>query len=374
MNRTFNRTIAFGAFALSGAMLLAACGGSSNGGSSSSASNSTSGSSNVACVDGSIKAAGSSAQANAIAEWITDYQTTCSGATIDYQAVGSGAGVEAFNSKQVSFAGTDSAVKDADLATSSARCAAGPAINIPMVGGAIAVAYNVAGVDKLILDPTTIAKIFASAITKWNDPAIVALNPGVTLPDAPIAQFHRSDSSGTTDNFTKYLIAQAPAVWTFTPGKDWSAPGGQGAKGSDQVIASVDNTANSIGYVELSFVQDAKNAKAAWVDNGAGAVEATSANAATTIAKATIKGTGNDLALSIDYSIKAADAYPLVLVTYEFTCQAGLSAAEQPALVKSFLTYTSSDAAQAMLTEAGYVPITGDLLTKVRASVAALAS
>lgn len=361
------RVLSFAAIAAAGALALAACG-SSNGGSS------TSGAPSINCASGSIKAAGSSAQGNAMTEWINAYQTQCADATIDYQAVGSGAGVEQFVAKQTSFAGTDSGVKDADLTNANARCNGGPAINIPMVGGAIAVAYNVAGVDGLILTPDVLAKIFSSAITKWNDPAIAALNGGKTLPDATIAQFHRSDSSGTTDNFTKYLTATAPSVWTFAPGKDWTAPGGQGAKGSDQVIASVDSTPNSIGYVELSYVQDAKSAKSALIDNGGGPVEATSTTAAATIAGAAVVGTGNDLLLKIDYTTKASGAYPIVLVTYEVACEKGLSADQNPALVKSFLTFTASDAAQAQLADAGYVPITGGLLTKVRTAVGALAA
>ena len=301
------------------------------------------------------------------------YQGACPGSTIDYQPVGSGAGVQAFISKQVSFAGTDSAVKDADLAKAAAVCAnGGQGINIPLVGGAIAVAYNLEGVDGLVLNSDTLAGIFANTITKWNDPAIVATNPNATLPDATIAQFHRSDSSGTTDNFTSYLTATAPTTWTYGSGKDWMAPGGQGSKGSDQVIASVSQTPSSIGYVELSYVLDATGAKAAAIDNGGGAVEATSENAATTIAAATVTGTGDDLTLKIDYTTKEPGAYPLVLVTYEFTCQSGLPADKNPALVQAFLGYGASDAGQANLVSTGYVPITGDLMTKVRAAIASI--
>lgn len=370
MTRT--RTAAFAALAISSALVLAACGGGSSSDSSSSSSTVPAG--DITCVDGSIKVAGSSAQANAIADWINAYQTACPGATIDYQPVGSGAGVEQFTAGQISFAGTDSAITGDALTAANERCSGGPAVNIPMVGGAIAVAYNLEGVDTLVLNAETLAGIFANTITKWNDPAIAALNSGVTLPDATIAQFHRSDSSGTTDNFTKYLAATAPSAWTFEPGKDWVAPGGQGSKGSDQVIASVESTPNSIGYVELSFVLDASAAKAAQIDNGAGPVEATSENAAATIAGAAIVGTGNDLALSIDYASTAAGQYPIVLVTYEAACQTGLAVDQNPGLVKAFLQYAASDAGQGGLASTGYVPITGDLLTKVRASVDALSS
>jgi phosphate transport system substrate-binding protein len=305
-----------------------------------------------------------------MAEWINAYQTSCPGATIDYQANGSGAGIQDFINKQTAFAGSDSALKDADKTAADARCASGPAIDIPMVGGAIVAAYNVSGVDKLILNSDALAGIFGNTITKWNDPTLAALNPGVTLPDAGIAQFHRSDSSGTTDNFTKFIAATSSA-WTFGNAKEWAAPGGQGAKGSDGVASAIKSTPNSIGYVELSFVQDAK-LSGAWIDNGSGtAIEPTSANAAATIASATIKGTGNDLALSIDY--KTTAGYPAVLVTYEITCEKGLDAGLVD-LTTSFLTYTASDAGQAKLTDLGYVPITGELLTKVRTAVSSISA
>jgi phosphate transport system substrate-binding protein len=303
-----------------------------------------------------------------MAAWINAYQTACSGATIDYQANGSGAGIKDFINKQTAFAGSDSALKEKDKTDADARCAAGPAIDLPMVGGAIVAAYNLSGVDKLVLTPQLLAQIYSGKITKWNDPAIAAANSGVTLPDATIAAFHRSDSSGTTDNFTKYLAAQAAADWSFSNSKDWKAPGGQGAKGSDGVASSVKTTPNSIGYVELSFAQD-QSLTSAWVDNGGGAVEATSANAAVTIETASVTGTGNDLALKIDYS--TTKGYPIVLVTYEITCEKGLDSSLVP-LTKAFLTYTASDEAQAKLSSTGYVPITGELLTKVRTAVSSI--
>ncbi len=361
---TISRTSQFAALAMIGALALSACGSDGGGG----ASGSTIG--GQPCVSGEIKASGSSAQKNAMADWINAYQTACTGATINYQANGSGAGVTDFSNGQTAFAGSDSALKDADRPAADARCAKGAAIDIPMVGGAIVLAYNVSGIDKLVLTPDVIAGIFANTITKWNDPAIAAANAGAALPDATIAQFHRSDSSGTTDNFTKFLTATAPSVWTYDKGKDWKAPGGQGAKGSDGVTTSLKSTANSIGYVELSFAQDASLAVAS-VDNGGGAIEATSANAATTISAATVAGTGNDLALTIDYTTKTG--YPIVLVTYEITCEKGLDSAALE-LTKSFLTYTSSDEGQSKLTENGYVAITGDLLTKVRTSVSAISA
>jgi len=322
-------------------------------------------------LSGSIKASGSSAQKNAMADWINAFQTANPDVTIDYQANGSGAGIQDFINDQVAFAGSDAALKPEEKTAADARCTGGEAINIPMVGGAIAVAYNLEGVDSLTLTPDVIAGIFDSSITKWNDPKIAELNPDAALPDAAIAQFHRSDESGTTANFVDYLAATAPGVWTYDLGKAWTAPGGQGSKGSDGVASSLSSTPNSIGYVELSFVLDG-DLKAAMVDNGGGAVEATSANASTAIGAATVVGQGGDLALQLDPTIAEPGAYPIVLVTYEIVCTTGLPA-DQLDIVKPFLQYAASADGQGELEAIGYVPITGELLGKVQASVDSLA-
>lgn len=322
-------------------------------------------------ISGSIKASGSSAQKNAMAEWINAFQIANPAVTIDYQANGSGAGIQDFLNDQTSFAGSDAALKPDEKTEADARCEGGEAINIPMVGGAIAIAYNLDGVDSLTLTPEVIAGIFDSSITSWDDPKIVALNDGVALPSAPIAQFHRSDESGTTANFAEYLAATAPDIWTYDTGKAWTAPGGQGSKGSDGVASSLNSTPNSVGYVELSFVLDG-GLKAAMVDNGGGAVEATSANASTAIGAAEVVGEGADLALQLDPTIAEPGAYPIVLVTYEIVCTTGLPA-DELAIVKPFLQYAASADGQGILEGIGYVPISGELLTKVQSAVDALA-
>jgi phosphate transport system substrate-binding protein len=320
----------------------------------------------IECATGTIKAAGSTAQANAISDWIVVYQTGCPDATIDYQAVGSGAGIEQFVAGQTSFAGTDSAADEEERAAASERCNGGAAVNIPLVGGGIGIVYHLDGVDELVLDPPTVAGIFANEITRWNDPALVRINPDVTLPDAAIAQFHRSDASGTTANFTGYLADAAPESWPFEPGKEWIAPGGQGAKGSDQVIASVDVTPNSIGYVDLSYVDVAVNARGALLDTGSGPVAPTPANASAMIAAAEISGDDGNTELAFDYADPPAGAYPIVLVTYELACSSGLADSFNPELVASFLQYAASDPGQATLAAGGYAPITGDLLVRIR--------
>ncbi len=370
-----HRTGRLAAIALAGALVATGCGadaGSDPAGavSTETAQSGTSGRGQLDCATGALTASGSSAQANAIAAWANAYQGACPDATIDYQPNGSGAGVQDFINAQTAFAGSDSALSSAEKAEADARCAAGPAIDLPVVGGAVVAAYRVDGVESLVLTPQLLAGIFADAVTRWNAPEIAAANPGVALPDAPIVHFHRSDSSGTTDNFTKYLSATAADAWTFPGGKDWSAPGGQGAKGSDGVANAVASTPNSIGYLELSYARSA-GLRSAAIDNGAGPVEATSASAARTISQAEVVGSGHDLVLSLDYATKAPGAYPLVLVTYEIACERG-GDPETAQLTKSFLSYVVSDAGQSVLEEIGYVPVEGALLDKVRAAVDAM--
>ena len=368
-HRVSKRAIPLTAFVAGGVLVLSGCGSSTTVNPAVPAAEAAKAAGDIECVDGRIQAAGSSAQANAITEWVNVYQTACPQSTIDYQPVGSGAGVEAFLSEQVSFAGTDSAVEDEDMDAATARCGGNPAINIPMVGGAIAVVYHLEGVDSLVLDPPTLAAIFSSEITRWDDPAIVALNPGIELPDAAIAQFHRSDSSGTTANFSDYLEATAPDAWDYDTGKEWTAPGGQGARGSDQVSASVAQTPNSIGYVELSYLIDAINTKPVAIDQGGGPVLPTAANASITLASSTASGEDGNIVLDIDYTTTVPDAYPISIVTYEIVCTTGLSDSQNPALVAEFLAFAASDSGQELLGQIGYVPLSGDLLADVRASV-----
>jgi phosphate transport system substrate-binding protein len=354
---------------LAGALALAACGSDSNG--SAGSSGSSSGAS-IACQSGSIKASGSSAQKNAMTTWVNTYQEACTGATINYSPTGSGAGVQDFQNNQTAFAGTDSAAGGDDLTKASARCGSGnQAMNLPMVVGPIAVAYNLPGQTGLVFTPSVLAQIFSGKVTKWNDPAIMSLNSGATLPDQTIVTFHRSDSSGTTDNFTKYLTAAAGSDWTFAHDKVWKAPGGQGAKGSDGVAAALKSTPNSLAYIEYSFTQEG-GLGVAKIDNGAGPVELTPANASTMVASATVVGTAPDLTLKLDYATKTPNAYPIVLVTYELTCQKGLSSTDL-GLTKSFLTYLSSSTGQGKLNAAsGYAPLPTDLLTKVQGSVSSM--
>ncbi|WP_030511415.1 phosphate ABC transporter substrate-binding protein PstS [Microbispora rosea] len=357
-----------------GVLSLAACGTDDNTSTAGGTSSAAAPAQGDDTLKGTINAAGSSAQANAIAEWKKNFQSSNPDVSINYNPSGSGAGVQAFIQGTVAFAGSDSALNDekGEPAQADARCKTGKAINLPMVTGPVAVVYNLPGVDGLQLSPKTIAGIFNSKITKWDDPAIKADNPDAQLPSTAIQAFHRSDESGTSDNFTKFMKATADADWPYEPAKAWPAEAqGQGSKGSDGIASSVKSTEGAISYVELSFADNSQLQKAK-VANGAGEyVELTPESAGKTVEAAEIAGTGNDLKLKIDYGTKAAGAYPIVLVTYEITCEKGL-AAEDVTLVKSFLTYTSSDEGQQALTSLGYAPLPSSLLGKVRTAVEAI--
>jgi phosphate transport system substrate-binding protein len=234
------------------------------------------------------------------------------------------------------------------------------------VGGPIAVAFNVPGVEDLVLDAPTLAKIFDSKITNWNDPAIKKLNPEAKLPDLKIQAFHRSDESGTTDNFTKYLIATTPDNWKYEGGKAWQAKGGQAASGSSGVAQQVKQTSGAIGYMELSY---AKDMGVVAIDTGAAApVEASSDGATKAIADAKVVGTGKDLALEINYKTKADGAYPITLVTYEIVCDKGNKADTLPA-TKAFLRYIASEDGQKILAQNDYAPIPADIIAKVRTNI-----
>ncbi|MEV7382431.1 phosphate ABC transporter substrate-binding protein PstS [Streptomyces lydicus] len=364
------RALAVGALAVTGALALTACGSddttASSGGSGSAKT------SNIKCEGkGKLLASGSSAQKNAMDVWVQNYSGACKDTEINYQPTGSGAGVTTFLQGQTAFAGSDSALKPDEVTKSKQVCKGGQAVDLPMVGGPIAVGYNVPGVDNLVLDAPTLAKIFDSKITKWNDAAIKKLNPDAKLPDLKIQAFHRSDDSGTTDNFTKYLKGAAPGDWKHEPAKKWEGTGGQAASGSAGVSSQVKQTSGAISYFELSYATSGKIPTAKLNTGAKAPVEATVDNASKAISEAKQVGKGNDLALQLNYTTKAEGAYPITLVTYEIACDKGNKAETLPA-TKSFLTYISSKDGQAALKDLGYAPLPTEIADKVRSTVASL--
>ncbi|WP_415949890.1 phosphate ABC transporter substrate-binding protein PstS [Streptomyces sp. KLOTTS4A1] len=374
LQRMNRRALTLGALAVSGALALTACGSddTSGGGNGGGDTNTAAAPSDIKCDDakGQLLAAGSSAQANAVQTWIKAYSAACKDVQVNYKPTGSGAGITSFLQGQTAFAGSDSALDAEEIAESAKVCKDSQAIDLPMVGGPIAVAYNLEGVDSLVLDAKTLADIFNNKITNWNDEAIKKLNPEAELPDLKIQAFHRSDESGTTDNLTKYLKAAAPDNWPHETGKAWQPKGGQAAPGSSGVAQQVKQTNGAISYMELSYAKD--GVKTVAIDTGASApVEASTDNASKAIADAKVVGKGKDLALELNYSTKAEGAYPITLVTYEIVCEKG-NKAETLAATKSFLGYIASEEGQATLKDQGYAPIPAEIGAKVRETIAAL--
>src|SRR3954452_22822304 len=203
--------------ALAGTLALAACGASNEGGNASADSGTSSGKQ----LEGTLNGAGSSAQQAAMQGWTAGFSGVQSGVTVNYDPVGSGGGREQFLAGGVDFAGSDSALDDDELAKAKDRCGDAGVFELPNYISAIAVVYNLKGVDELNLSPDTIAKIFAGSITTWNDPAIAADNSGVTLPSTAITPVHRGDKSGTTKNFTDYLTKAAPFSWSAGAVDEW---------------------------------------------------------------------------------------------------------------------------------------------------------
>ena len=319
----------------------------------------------------SLTAEGSTAQQNAIAEFAKTWGQLCPGKQLSYNPTGSGAGRNQFIAKQVDFAGSDSALAGDQVAAAAQRCGGNPAWNLPVVFGPVALAYHLSGVDKLVLNADVTARIFSGTITSWNDPAIVALNPGVALPNTKITPVWRSDSSGTTDNFQKYLAAAAPQAWTKGTGSEFQGGAGEGAQKSAGVVQAVQSSDGTVGYVEKGFASAAK-LPFAWIDTGSGPVELTDESAGKAISAATFAGKGNDLALDLKslYATKEPGAYPLVLATYELVCSKGYDA-DTAGAVKSFLKVAANQG-QANLSAAGYIPLPDAFKRRLLTSVDAI--
>jgi phosphate transport system substrate-binding protein len=328
-------------------------------------------SSTSAPVTGTLNGSGSSAQANAETAWVAGFQTANPGATINYASVGSGAGVAAFISGGMHFAGSDAALTDAQIAGTFAGCAAGSkGIDIPNYIAPIAVAFNLKGVKSINLDATTIANIFNGKIKTWNDPAIAADNAGVTLPATPIVPVHRSDSSGTTNNFTDYLAKAAPAAWPQAANNVFPYPGEAGAQNAG-VMSAAEAAEGSIAYLEASNIGTLSVAK---LKVGSSYVAYSPKAAAAVVDASTLVPSreANDLAYSIDRTTTAQGAYPLVLVSYFIACQQYTDPAIAT-LVKAYASYvTSPEGQQVAAKSVNSAPLSAALTSKVAAAIATI--
>jgi phosphate transport system substrate-binding protein len=361
---------------VAGALALAACGNDPTGpgGDSSASPGDTSTSGNGGGdLSGNLALGGATSQESAMQAWIAGFGSANPDVTVSYDPTGSGGGRTGFLEGSFAFAGSDSAMDDEEKAKSKERCGGEQAIHLPLYISPIAVIYNLPEVQDLQLSPATIAKIFNNKITKWNDPAITADNPGKTLPDTAISPVHRSDESGTTDNFTDYMKVTAPADWPHEPDGEWPTQGGQSAQGTSGVVQTVQGGQGTIGYADAS---KAGQLGKALVKVGDAWVGPTPEGAAAVVdASPKVEGTPeHDYEIELDRKTTAEGAYPVVLVSYEIACLKYDDAA-QGELVKAFLGYmASADGQKAAADAAGSAPISSALESNAKAAVEAIAT
>ena len=341
--------LAVATVAVASALVLSGCAANEDGGNTASSN-----------LSGSIAGIGSSAQGAAQEAWIADFQTNNPKATIAYDPQGSGAGVTAFMSGGAMFAGSDSPLKDEELAGTFALCAPNTApFEVADYISPIAVVYNVDGVDSLNLDAATIAKIFNGSITTWNDPAIAALNEGVDLPATTITAVHRGDESGTTKNFTDYLAKAAPEAWTWKADKVWPTDitTGEAADKTSGMSDTVTGGVGTIGYIDFSKVGKLGVAN---IKVGSDFVAPTEEGAAAAFAAATPldgRDAATSMAVSVDRTSTDSSTYPLILVSYIIGCTEYADATGVD-LLKGYLGYIVSEAGQQVSASVGAAPLT----------------
>ena len=324
-------------------------------------------------LSGTLQGVGASSMRAAQEVWRARFQTANPNVTINYSPDGSGAGRTAFMDGSADFAGSDRALKDEEMTMTFAKCVVGTSpINLPIYISPIAIIFNLDGVEALNLSAEVIAKIFAGQITNWHDPAIAALNDGVALPNLAITPVHRSDNSGTTENFTSTLSQVAPKIWTEKASGDWPAAfQGEGAQGTSGVVAAVQNGSGTIGYADVSGIAEGMSTVSYSLDGKADYVGPTAEDAAQ-IVEASEKVAGraaNDWTLELN---RTAAGYPFVLVSYAIVCQEYADPAIGE-LVNAYVSYVASDEGQlAAVPQAGNAPLTGDLANGVRAAAATI--
>lgn len=362
--------------AVSGIVMLAsvaACGDNTASNTDSSASTDTK---TTEAVSGNFSGAGASSQQTAVEAWIAGFQGTNPDAKVAYNPSGSGAGVSTFLTGATAWAGSDAALSNDEVEQSKSVCASGNAFDIPVYVSPIAVVFNLNGISgkgkTLNMDADTIAKIFDGKITKWNDPAIADQNKDLKLPDTAITVVHRSDKSGTTQNFVSYFKDVTPDNWTYDLSENWPNEVGQGAKGTSGVISTVKQADGTIGYADFSQVGDLGTV-AVKVGDSYNEISAEAGSKVIEDSKQddTVKG-DNRIVIKINHATEAEGAYPIVLVSYDIVCPA-YKDTKQAEFAKAWLTYVTSDEGQkAAQDAAGTAPLPSSLKSKITKSIEAI--
>ena len=362
--------------ALSGIVMLASVAACGDNTASTTDSSSTDSASKTAPISGNFQGAGASSQQSAVEAWIAGFQGANPDAKIAYNPSGSGAGVQTFLTGATAWAGSDKALADDEVEQSKSVCADGTAFDVPVYVSPIAVIFNLKGVSDagkhINMDADTIAKIFDGRITKWNDPAIADQNKDLTLPDTAITVVHRSDKSGTTQNFVSYFKDQAPDSWTYDLSENWPNEVGQGAKGTSGVVSTVKQADGTIGYADFSQVGDLGTV-AVKVGDSYNEISAEAGSKVIEDSKQddTVKG-DNRIVIKINHATEAKGAYPIVLVSYDIVCPA-YKDTKQAEFAKAWLTYVTSDEGQkAAQDAAGTAPLPSSLKSEITKSIKAI--
>ena len=363
--------------ALSGIVMLAsvaACG--DNTAATTDNSSSSDSTSKSTPISGNFSGAGASSQQAAVEAWIAGFQGTNPEAKIAYNPSGSGAGVQTFLTGATAWAGSDKALADDEVEQSKSVCTEGTAFDVPVYISPIAVVFNLKGVSDagkhINMDAATIAKIFDGKITKWNDPAIADQNKDLKLPDTAITVVHRSDKSGTTQNFVSYFKDVTPDNWTYDLSENWPNDVGQGAKGTSGVISTVKQADGTIGYADFSQVGDLGTV-AVKVGDKYNEISAEAGSKVIGDSKQddTVKG-DNRIVIKINHATEAEGAYPIVLVSYDIVCPA-YKDTKQAEFAKAWLTYVTSDEGQkAAQDAAGTAPLPSSLKSEITKSIEAI--
>jgi phosphate transport system substrate-binding protein len=353
--RRRQQVTATGAAIVATALSLAACSSSSSTsgastGATTSGSASASSSASASTVSGTIKAAGSTFQTNFQQGAISAFKSVDPNVTIDYDPVGSGTGRADLYSNTVLFAGSDSPIPSKE----ASKVPAGKTVlYFPVQIGPIAMAYNLPGVTGLKLDATVLAQIFQGTIKTWNDPAIKALNPGASLPGTSITLAVRSDSSGTTANFSQYLVDAAGSAWKLGTSSTITWPStARAGDGGSAVAQIVKSTTGAIGYVDFSTAT-AAGLSAATVKNAAGDYVAPS-SASATAAATHVTPTANLTFLTADEP--GATSYPITYQSWDLVYSVQPNATDV-SLLKAYLGYLLSSTGQALLTPLNLAPL-----------------
>lgn len=318
-------------------------------------------------LSGAISGAGASSQRSAMDAWRSGFSSVNSKVQVTYDPVGSGAGVKQLAAKAVAWAGSDAVLHGEQVDQVKQACGSDP-IHLPVYISPIAIVFNIDGVKEINLDASTIAKIFAGKITKWNDPAIMAQNEGVNLPDLAITPVHRSDKSGTTYNFTQYLKVAAGADWPSDPAEIWPVDGGESGKGTSGLVQVVQAGQGTIGYADASKAgslgQVLLKVNGKYTKYTAEAAAKTAA-----ISHPGTDASDTNLTVEINRDPKEDGAYPLILISYSIACSK-YEDANTAKLVKAFLSYEASVDGQKLAAEAaGSAPITDELREKITKAI-----